>query len=269
MHGACMVSAAHNGQLEMVKFLMATYGNGPVVSDAITALNEEGKWDVLRYLINEGTDIPTNRYILCAAAIRRYMPGVKLMIEHGTDINAKLSDKPGQVNGPALFHAIDKGHSEIARILLEHVADVNAGGGAALVVAAREGNIEMVQLLLKNKADIRSKGKALRAAAARGQLEVVQILLANGADANACKGDPLMRAARKGHMEVKILMATNADINPGAGGTLKCARKAGHLAIAEFLVQRGANLKFISERFIKILEPNVANFFQGLKQKES
>jgi ankyrin repeat protein len=54
------------------------------------------------------------------AAGEGHLEIVKLLLEHGADVNAKTAYET------ALHLAAEKGHLEIVKFLLEHGADVNA-----------------------------------------------------------------------------------------------------------------------------------------------
>jgi ankyrin repeat protein len=76
-----------------------------------------------------------------------------LLIQHGAQVN-QPSNNPQKV---APLHSAAAGqHLEIARMLLEAGADVNAvqeGGFTPLMSAAQNGQVEMVRLLLERGAD--------------------------------------------------------------------------------------------------------------------
>jgi ankyrin repeat protein len=76
---------------------------------------------------------------------------VKLLIEHGADVNAVTISKQ-----TPLHIAIISGHQKAAEILLDHGTDVNArndGGDTPLHIAAYQKNTEMMTLLLEHGAD--------------------------------------------------------------------------------------------------------------------
>src|SRR4029434_11278628 len=78
---------------------------------------------------------------------------------------------------------------EIARVLLEKGADVNAQGGRygnALHAASSRGHEEVVRMLLEKGADVNAQGgqygNALQAASSRGHKEIARMLLEKGAE---------------------------------------------------------------------------------------
>ena len=80
---------------------------------------------------------------------------VKQHLAAGTDVNAKAS------NGTPLHLAATFGHKEIAELLIDKGADVNAMGGllgwTPLHWAASEGRKEVAELLIAKGADVNAK----------------------------------------------------------------------------------------------------------------
>jgi hypothetical protein len=90
--------------------------------------------------------------------------------------------------GSSLYYASFIGLVNVAQLLLEAKADVNAQGGDygnALQAASSEGHDKVVQLLLEAKADVNAQGgrygNALQAASSQVHDKVVQLLLLAGA----------------------------------------------------------------------------------------
>jgi ankyrin repeat protein len=110
------------------------------------------------------------------------------------------------------------GHTETARVLLDHGAPVNdrdGSGRTALMYAASGPNDEAVRLLLEWKADPlavdqEERFTALMFAAAEGHADVVRTLLRHGSDPDIVDVDgdrALDFAARNGHEEVVRLLS--------------------------------------------------------------
>ncbi|KAJ7617659.1 ankyrin repeat-containing domain protein [Mycena polygramma] len=177
---------------------------------------------------------------------------VRLLLENGTDVNAK-----GGRYGNALQAASRWGHMAIVRLLLEEGANVNARGGqygSALQAAAGFDHIEIVRLLLEVGANVEAGGgqygRALQAASASGNTEIALVLLEHGADVNPPHGGEygtaLQAASFSGSNDiVLLLLQKGADVNaPGGlyGSALQAASSAGKLDIAKILLQNGANV---------------------------
>ena len=94
-------------------------------------------------------------------------------------------------------------------------------GGTPLVFAAEKGHKDVAELLLANKANVDARvidGETpLHFAAELGHKDVVELLLAHGANINATNRDgftPLHAAALAGHKDVvELLVAKKADVN--------------------------------------------------------
>jgi ankyrin repeat protein len=126
---------------------------------------------------------------------------VQQLIASGAEINAKDKD-----NNTALMWAIEKGHLDIARFLIDKGADLNVQGtSTALINAAGSGYTELVTLLLEKGANINSLNSAhcsaLMIAAFMGEPETAKILIDKGAKldiTNAAGVTALMMARQKG-----------------------------------------------------------------------
>jgi ankyrin repeat protein len=123
-----------------------------------------GRVIIERYL-GSGWDVNAQgekygRTALHLAAMNGHLEIVKLLLEHGADVNAKTKEGYGYT---ALHSAASNGHLEIVKLLLEHGADVNAktkyGGYTALHSATMNGHLEIVKLLLEHGADVNAKTK--------------------------------------------------------------------------------------------------------------
>ena len=142
-------------------------------------------------------------------------------------IEQLIKDSPDLINAaagdgnPPMTQAAVKDQLKVATYLIEHGADVNGGGGSALISAASYGNRAMVELLLSRGANVNSKNSdrktPLHLAAEKKFVAVVQVLLANKADVNDLDGNrftPLVLAIQKGAVAVAAtLLAQGADPN--------------------------------------------------------
>ena len=182
--------------------------------------------------------------------------GIESLVVHlvatcGQDPNQSRGDK-----GPSLRAAIVSGHIAIARLLLEHAADVNAqdmNGITLLHEAATCGDLEITQFLLSHGAAVNtsdSLGHSPLHKAIRSQKHgVVELLLKRGADVDAPNRDgetPLHEAARSGNFDiVKSLLNYGADIDAFDGvrnSPLHKAVLSQNLAVVELLLKDGAHV---------------------------
>jgi len=149
---------------------------------------EQGSAAIVESLIEQGDDVNMTllRTPLHVAADQGALEIVDLLLGGGANVNAR--DYLGQV---PLFHAIRKGHLEIAWRLIEAGTEppsITESGYTLLMVAARSDDTQLVQWLLDNGSPVnavRPEGKrvtALMAAAHEGAEAVVQLLLEHGAD---------------------------------------------------------------------------------------
>ena len=136
-----------------------------------------------------------------------------LIITHALDVNAKL----GFVEWAPLFAASRWGHVDVARVLLDYGADINAQdihGQTALHWPSQEGHIKVVQLLLEHGGtlDVQAKhnnNTPLHLASKNGRLGVVRLLLDHGADVqvrNEADSTPFMLATQEKHDDVAQLL---------------------------------------------------------------
>jgi len=176
-----------------------------------------------------------------------------LIHAHPEDVNAR-----GGNHVTPLHAAIDKGHLDIALLLLRNGA--NAGsrgieGQTPLHIASDRGYIDIVKSLIDKGADPNAENDAqetpLFLASKSGQEEVTNMLLAGGADANhrdRSGWTPLHVASQKGHDHIVQLLLNSGfvpnvdpqDINHNT--PLHIASCHGKAAVVTTLLNRGANV---------------------------
>jgi ankyrin repeat protein len=192
--------AVENGNAELVELLLvhgadANANNYSALNWACahdrTALNwacAHDRTDILALLLSHGADANQSIALTAATQFGHY-DAVKILLRHGVNEHNLAS---------GLLSACACGRTEIAALLIEHGAPLNARNGEALVIASRQGSVEIVALLIKHGADVRAGGDAaLRAAcktasesdfsripnwrAIRGAREVIALLRQHGA----------------------------------------------------------------------------------------
>ncbi len=154
------------------------------------------------------------------ASMRNDVAQVRLLVANGAELNAAHGD-----GMTGLHWAAENGNPEIASILLESGADVEAvtrlGAYRPLHLAARRGDASVIQLLLDASADPEAESATggvtpLHFAAASGKAASVQALIDHGVELDARESiwgqTPLMFAAATGRTEViRLLLQVGAD----------------------------------------------------------
>jgi ankyrin repeat protein len=193
-----------------------------VLKGAAPVAAEKSQWEVVKRLVEYGTDVSANDNDgwtgLHSAAHRGHKDVVELLLEWGADVVAQTQD-----GWTALHRAAWSGHKDVVALLLDKGADVDATNydrSTALHLAALSGHKDVVALLLDIGADVAATGNdrstALYLAASSGHKDVVALLLDRGADVDAtCKhgSTALHQAASSGHRDVvALLLDKGADV---------------------------------------------------------
>ena len=191
------------------------------------------------------------------AAFDGNIEAVKQHVAAGTDINAH----GGKYDGTALHEAARSGRKEIAELLIDKGAEVNAQGqymGTPLHYAIGEGHKEIAELLIAKEADVNAKieggGTPLHYAATAAQKEIAELLIAKGADVNAKDEDgwtPLdwaitnIRGAHYKQTETIALLRKHGGKTSEwfkAEESIHIAAKIGHLEAVRQHLAAGANV---------------------------
>ncbi|KAJ0065952.1 hypothetical protein NL108_000195 [Boleophthalmus pectinirostris] len=109
-----------------------------------------------------------------------------------------------------LHLAVLHGHENLARMLLNAGADINAmdnkSGQSPLMHAVESNNVNMVHFLIESGCDVNSqsysRNTALHCACGRGQVDTVRLLLKNGADSGL----------KNYHNDTPVMVTTNKKI---------------------------------------------------------
>ena len=135
--------------------------------------------------------------------------------------------------------AVDKGKTEIARLLLENGAEMDWYFSAALRNAVFIGHTATVQMLLEHGADTSAENEEpLRVAAGSGHTEIVRLLLKHGADVNA--PDAMKWAVLGGHTEIVRLLIVNGSRDGSIA--LRIATQKKQTKMVEMLHENGVKL---------------------------
>jgi uncharacterized protein len=167
----------------------------------------------------------------------------------------------------AFLIALARGHEAVARLMLEHGAEVNTrdrSGGTPLHEAVRQGKIDLVRDLVARGADLQSRTDMpsgpptyfrsggltpFLTAAETGNVAMMRELVALGADPKTKTpegvGGVLLATGSRKLDAVKLMVELGGDVNDArrSGGTaLHTATRQGANDIVQFLVDNGADL---------------------------
>ena len=141
------------------------------------------------FLLSLAVVLADDSFPLHDAARSGNAESVQLYLDQGADPNRK--DK-GPDRFTALHVATQHGQIEVARLLLDNRAKVNAPSAkkwTALHLAAKYGRVEIARLLLDSRAKVNARtakdSTALHIAAQYGQVEIARLLLDNSAKVQA------------------------------------------------------------------------------------
>jgi ankyrin repeat protein len=209
--------AAAAGDLNTVRSLLAADpkllestdgdGNTPLISACWGPPANIPQETVARFLIDKGANINARNTSGGSPVYfsLRSFDLTRRLIARGADVNVRA------YGGLTPLHqAASTGSLTVAKLLIDHGADLNAHGNWGTIlrtIVYRQGNscVEMVKLLLKSGAALQpfSYGNTeLHLAALQGSTDLVRVLVEGGADVNAVNEyghTPLFYAARHGH----------------------------------------------------------------------
>ena len=206
--------AVHRDDLDTAKLLIEAGANVNATNDfgvmplSLAASNRSA--EMAQTLLEAGAEssatLMTGETVLMRAAYAGDLETVGVLLKHGAQIDAKEPIR----NQTALMWAIGENHPDIALMLIDHGADINATttlGFTPLLFAAREGVLETAKILIDAGADVNARAikqgsptylastfetvkntefglSALHVATLRGHGDVAALLLERGADPN-------------------------------------------------------------------------------------
>lgn len=222
---------------------------------------------IARLLIEKGARVDVRNRAgvtpLWGVAVVGHHRLANLYLENGLDVVG--SGKATKVGLDALSVAVERGHYDVAKLLVEAGVGVDdpvtgalGGQGATLLYSMAElGQADAVDFLVEHGAKVDlappccDGAVPLLAAARQGHTDALKLLLAAGADIETLDTSgwtPLLEAARLGHAEaVQVLINAGADVD-GRGlektenTPLLWAVMQGHADVARALVEAGAGL---------------------------
>ncbi|XP_023717827.1 putative ankyrin repeat protein RF_0381 [Cryptotermes secundus] len=226
--------AAKLGEFNCLK-LLASYGGSLTSLDGtekgfapIHLAILTGNDAIALWLLENGVSVNTESMagispLFCAIRCRNTQL-VKVLIEKGADVNAKIVNMDGIT---PLHSAVLVKDVDIFKILLENGADFTAfcnfRNQTVIHSAAAAGNLEMFLTMVRYNADMsvqtnNEKGdRPIHLAASMGHVSIVEWLIENGISMEIINKEghtPLHRAAFRGKIRVvKLLLKKGADVN--------------------------------------------------------
>ena len=152
----------------------------PLYYAVFCGFSELAEWLITTHAedVDDKYDLYLDRTPLYAASQEGHVDAVRVLLDHGADVNAQDS-----IDWTPLHLASCEGHLKVVQLLLDYGATVNAqsGDGSPLHLASDWGNLEVVRLLLSHGADVHG-AEVFQRATADGHHDVAQLLLEHGAE---------------------------------------------------------------------------------------
>lgn len=216
--------AAH-GSLDLLKKAMGKVDAAKLrdvyARDLVVGASSAGNMDNLSFVMNELDGSKIGRNILDealgVAAECNSLEAMKLLLKQGASPDGRAS------SWPPIYRAIEYGHPDLAKWLVENGANVNiqtVERVTPLMWAIKRDFRELAEYLLEHGADVHGKSiyglTAMHVAAKNGNVTILKRLLAAGADKNAVdriKKTPLDVAVEEGNPPAFRLLLAQYDKN--------------------------------------------------------
>jgi len=144
---------------------------------------------------------------LAAAVQEGHLEMVRFLLEKGASINTKANYRGAPLTTAAFYS-----NPAVVKLLRAKIP-LEASGATPLYIATQEGHVEIVRLLLEKGAAIEAAADdgvtPLSSAVFHGNTELVQLLLEQGAMVGGRDNNgvtPLARGAQQGHVEAVLLL---------------------------------------------------------------
>jgi ankyrin repeat protein len=227
----------------------------------------ERKVDSVRMLLASGANVNQKGSVVCGDF------GEPEITEEGGFRTTHIPNPPVARDSTPLIVAVRRGFAEIAKILIEAHADLEAkdrDGFTAIVHALKSGDQKLVKLLQDAgaKRSEHAEGSveaAFMAAAKNGDCQRLHSLISGGIDVNIKRGrgeeaerTALIHAAGNGHVEaVRLLLKAGARVDEKCGQGCDCtegadesqnrtalmhAAEAGHVEVIHVLLEAKASI---------------------------
>ncbi len=200
-----LIQAILSGNVDLVEYLHTTVGMNINVEIGVEIAAEEGDFDMIAYLLENGANA-TGDALIAAVGIDD-TDIVELLLEYGADVHTR--------NDKSIVLASKEASFETLELLLDYGADPNARNSRPLMHSIRNGSVQNLELLLQYGADIHAEeADALVTAAVDGGESVLEWLIERGVNVQQNGYDALIGAVEHGLFDiVKRLMRAGADIS--------------------------------------------------------
>jgi ankyrin repeat protein len=221
-----LLMAGQQGSIGVFRLLLERGYQLDIERDnAASMLTSAKHIEIVRYLLARGVAVDTPDFQGCTALTYAATGNKREIVEELIRAGANVHHRDCDGETVLMWVADTPGNAGMLRLLIEHGADVNALNSAveptaitdALSGVMLHGDVEMIPALLDCGADVR-QSNALTRACHNGFTPAVRLLLAYGADPTApdCQGRSALAVARdSGHPEIVELLLAAAKNRPG------------------------------------------------------
>ena len=196
----------------------------------------KGDVQAAQFLLKQGANFHSGygQKAIFVAAENGHLPFVKLLLDAGVDVNARVDDE-------TVLSVAAKWNGKY----FPDKKEPNASG----YVVGWDSYFDIVQLILSKGVDSYSKNRALLGASRRNfssrQLDIIHLLLKAGADVRQ-KDSPLISAAGEKNIEVmRVLLKAGADVNATSTyetALTNCVKNGTEEGLL-LLIKHGANVR--------------------------
>lgn len=261
---SALVIAACHGRHKVVSFLLQQGIDltSAWLNQALLEAAQQGHWQVLSVLFNSGThwEAVAKNQALMTAVGNNQVNAARILMEHNA-----LSTGDKNFAFSLLVQAVISNQPKMVRLLLTHGAPVNRArkgdGATALILAADHGWLEVAKVLIEHDADVNQSSAwyfgaktytPLQLAVMHGRNEMVKILLENVAIVSgrialpqvARKNFALFDAVGKRNIR-KVTQLLKEPDSLNTGNALYYAALGGLVQTTTVLLRQGANPNYI------------------------
>jgi len=250
---SALANVAWNGNIDTAKFLINAKANLELkTEDDCTALMLAarcGHHEVVALLLDAKAEFNSKDKLGYTASSMAAMAGHLRVIKALESAKADITDD----NSRALIWAAKRGHSKVARYLVNAAANLenqDDNGRTAITIASKYRRPKVVKILIEAKADLNKPDSvghtALSLAGSGGSLSLTKMLVHAKADINGGIYTALHQAVKKGHTRsVIFLLKAKADIERQTDkghSALMIAAIFGRSRAAYYLLKKKADL---------------------------